>query len=59
MTERSDQRKQIQADLERYLQDSCPASGAQKASDFSAETCNDAFLMLHQATSPSNPRSNP
>ena len=29
--------------------DSCPAPGAQRASDFSAETCNDAFLMLHEA----------
>ncbi|MBT3551510.1 MAG: hypothetical protein HOO19_01580 [Rhodospirillaceae bacterium] len=49
MTERNDQLIKIHADLERHIELSCAATGSQKASDFSAESCNDAYLMLHEA----------
>jgi hypothetical protein len=49
MTERRDQLIKMHADLERHIQLSCTATGQHKASDFSAEACNDAYLMLFDA----------
>lgn len=46
MTERRDHLIKIHGDLERHIQLSCGPAGAHKASDFTAESCNDAYLML-------------
>jgi hypothetical protein len=50
MTERRDQLIKIHADLERHIQISCADTHPHKVSDFSAEACNDAYLMLLDAT---------
>ncbi len=40
--------QRITGDLERYVETHC-ARAAGEASDFAAEKCNDAFLMLREA----------
>jgi len=50
MTERRDQLVRIAEDLEKYVQAFCPCP-SDKATDFTGEKCNDAFLMLQEALS--------
>ncbi len=51
MSERKEQLANIIDDLEKYVATFCPCGDDGKASDFSGEKCNDAFLILQEAMS--------